>query len=66
MSDLDYRQLSEADLRNYVKSHPQDEDAFQYYLSIMRAKPNRVIVSTGEQLEAEIRKRIDKENSTEE
>jgi len=66
MSDLDYRQLSEADLRNYVKSHPSDEDAFQYYLSIMRAKPNRVIVSTGEQLEAEIRKRIDKENSTEE
>jgi len=66
MSDLDYRQLSEADLRNYVKSHPQDEDAFQYFLSIMRAKPNRVVVSTGEQLEAEIRKRIDKENSTEE
>ncbi|MEO1558363.1 MAG: hypothetical protein AAFS12_01625 [Cyanobacteria bacterium J06632_19] len=66
MSDLDYRQLNEADLRNYVKTHPSDEDAFQYYLSIMRAKPNRVIVSTGEQLEAEIRKRIDKENSTEE
>ena len=66
MSDLDYRQLSEADLRNYVKTHPSDEDAFQYYLSIMRAKPDRVIVSTGEQLEAEIRKRIDKENSTEE
>ncbi|MDJ0800552.1 MAG: hypothetical protein QNJ51_27720 [Calothrix sp. MO_167.B12] len=66
MSDLDYRQLSEADLRNYVKTHPQDEDAFQYFLSIMRAKPNRVVVSTGEQLEAEIRKRIDKENSTEE
>lgn len=66
MSDLDYRQLSEADLRNYVKTHPSDEDAFQYYLSIMRAKPDRVIVSTGEQLEAEIRKRLEKNNSTEE
>ena len=66
MSDLDYRQLSEADLRNYVKSHPQDEDAFQYFLSIMRAKPNRVVVSTGEQLEAEIRKRLEKNNPTEE
>lgn len=66
MSDLDYRQLSEADLRNYVKSHPQDEDAFQYFLSIMRAKPNRVVVSTGEQLEAEIRKRLEKGTSTEE
>ena len=66
MSDLDYRQLNEADLRNYVKTHPKDEDAFQYYLSIMRAKPNRVVVSTGEQLEAEIRKRLEKNNSTEE
>lgn len=60
MNDLDYRQLNEADLRNYVKSHPQDEDAFQYYLSIIRAKPNRVVVSTGEQLEAEVKKRLDK------
>ena len=65
MSDLDYRQLSEADLRNYVKSHPQDEDAFQYYLSIMRAKPNRVVVSTGEQLEAEVRKRLEKKSISE-
>ncbi|WP_414623084.1 DUF6887 family protein [Calothrix sp. CCY 0018] len=65
MNDLDYRQLNEADLRNYVKSHPQDEDAFQHYLSIMRAKPNRVVVSTGEQLEAEVRKRLEKKTSTE-
>ena len=30
------------------------------------AKPNRVVVSTGEQLEAEIRKRLEKNNPTEE
>ncbi|MEO0844028.1 MAG: hypothetical protein AAF063_34870 [Cyanobacteria bacterium J06643_5] len=65
MSDSDYRQLTEAELRNYVKSHPHDEDAFQYYLSIMRAKPNRVVVSTGEQLEAEVRKRLEKGNDNE-
>ena len=65
MSDLDYQQLNEADLRNYVKTHPQDEDAFQYYLSIMRAKPNRVVVSTGEQLEAEVRKRLEKKTISE-
>jgi hypothetical protein len=65
MSDLNYTQLNEADLRNYVKSHPQDEDAFQYYLSIMRAKPNRVVVSTGEQLEAEVRKRLEKRTISE-
>ena len=58
MSTLDYKQLSESELREYIKSHPQDEDAFQHYLSIMRAKPGRVIVSTDEQLEAELQKRL--------
>ncbi|BCL37011.1 DUF6887 family protein [Nostoc sp. MS1] len=58
MSDSDYLQLSEAELREYVKQHPQDEDAFQHYLKIMRAKPNRVVVSTDEQLEAELKKRL--------
>ena len=59
MSDLDYKQLTEAELREYIKSHPQDEDAFQHYLSIMRAKPGRVVVSTDEQLEAELKNKID-------
>jgi SOS response regulatory protein OraA/RecX len=58
MSNLDYKQLTEAELREYIKSHPQDEDAFQHYLSIMRAKPGRVVVSTDEQLEAELKKRL--------
>ena len=65
MSTLDYKQLSESELREYIKSHPQDEDAFQHYLSIMRAKPNRVVVSTGEQLEAEVRKRLEKKTISE-
>ncbi len=58
MSDLDYKQLTESELRKYIKSHPQDENAFQHYLSIMRAKPGRVVVSTDEQLEAELKKRL--------
>ena len=58
MSDLDYMQLNEAELRKYIKSHPQDEDAFQYYLSIIRKKPNSVMVSTDEQLKARLRKRL--------
>ena len=58
MTDLNFKQLTEAELRDYVKRHPQDEEAFQYYLSIMRAKPNRVIVSTDEQSEAELRRRL--------
>ena len=58
MSDSNYKQLSEIELRKYIKSHPQDEDAFQYYLSIIRKRPNSVVVSTDEQLKAELRKRL--------
>jgi hypothetical protein len=58
MSDLNYQQLTESKLRDYVKRHPQDEEAFQHYLTIVRAKPNRVVVSTGEQLETELKKRL--------
>ncbi|WP_414620120.1 DUF6887 family protein [Calothrix sp. CCY 0018] len=58
MNDSDYMQLTEAELREYIKSHPQDEDAFQHYLSIIRKRPNSVVVSTDEQLRAELRKRL--------
>ncbi|WP_414754850.1 DUF6887 family protein [Anabaena sp. CCY 9910] len=58
MSDANYVQLTEVELREYVKRHPQDEEAFQHYLSIVRAKPNRVVVSTSEQLETELKKRL--------
>ncbi|MGI2903091.1 DUF6887 family protein [Tolypothrix sp. VBCCA 56010] len=58
MSNTNYQQLTEIELRNYVKQHPEDEDAFQHYLSIIRAKPGRVVVSTPEQSLAEFQKRI--------
>jgi hypothetical protein len=58
-----YKQLTEAELRNYVKQHPGDEEAFQHYLTIMRAKPNRVVVSTEEQALVEFRKRIQAEST---
>ena len=58
MNNSDYKQLSEIELRKYIKSHPQDEEAFQHYLSIIRKKPNSVVVSTDEQFKAELRKRL--------
>ncbi|MBF2067757.1 MAG: hypothetical protein IGS39_25565 [Calothrix sp. C42_A2020_038] len=58
MSNTNYQQLTEVELRNYVKQHPEDEDAFQHYLSIVRAKPGRFVVSTEEQSLAEFKKRI--------
>ena len=53
----DYLTFNEQELRQYVISNHQDEEAFQHYLSIMRANPG-VVVSTPEQLEAELKRRI--------
>ncbi|MBW4512833.1 MAG: hypothetical protein KME64_41035 [Scytonematopsis contorta HA4267-MV1] len=63
MSSTNYQELTEVELRNYVKQHPEDEEAFQYYLSIVRAKPGWVKVSTPEQSLKEFQKRI-QNNST--
>jgi hypothetical protein len=57
-----YQQLTEAELRNYVKQHPDDEEAFQHYLTIVRARPG-IVVSTDEQLEEELKKRIEAESA---
>ena len=55
----DYKELNEAELREYVKSHPQDEEAFQHYLAIVRKKPGVVVGSDdNERLIEELRKRI--------
>ena len=59
MSEPSYKELSEADLREYVKSHPQDEEAFQYYLSDVRKKSGVVVGNEDtQQLIEELRKRI--------
>ncbi|NJL09970.1 MAG: hypothetical protein HC908_06670 [Calothrix sp. SM1_7_51] len=57
MSNTNYQQLTKKELREYVKQHPEDEEAFQYFLTIMRAKPG-VVVSTEEQGVIEFQKRI--------
>ncbi len=57
-----YQQLTKKELRNYIKQHPEDEDAFQYYLTIMRAKPG-IVVSTEEQALAEFIKRLESEST---
>ncbi len=57
-----YQQLTEAELRNYVKQYPDDEEAFQHYLTIIRARPG-VVVSTEEQALIEFKKRIQAEST---
>jgi hypothetical protein len=54
--------MTEQELRQYVKQNPQDEDAFQHYLSIIRSRPGRVIVTSDNEFETELRKRINQSN----
>ncbi|NEU73327.1 hypothetical protein PI95_012305 [Hassallia byssoidea VB512170] len=61
MTQPNYELLTEAELREYVRFNPQDEDAFQHYLTIVRAKPGRVVTRTEEEFDAELRKRIAQE-----
>lgn len=59
MSEPNYKNLNESELRQYVKSHPQDEDAFQYYLSLVRKKPAVIVGSNDtKRLTEELQKRI--------
>ncbi|MBW4435343.1 MAG: hypothetical protein KME28_27455 [Pelatocladus maniniholoensis HA4357-MV3] len=53
----DYLNLNYQELKQYIKTHPDDEEAFQHFLTLMRAKPG-VVVSTPEQLEVELKKRL--------
>ncbi|NEQ28287.1 MAG: hypothetical protein F6K28_56755 [Microcoleus sp. SIO2G3] len=56
-----YEGMTEQQLREYVRRNPQDEDAFQHYLSIIRSRPGRVTVTTDEEFEAELLKRINQQ-----
>ncbi len=56
-----YEGMTEQQLREYVRRNPQDEDAFQHYLSITRSRPGRVTVTTDEEFEAELLKRINQQ-----
>jgi RNase P protein component len=49
--------MTEKELREYVRHNPQDENAFQHYLSIIRSRPG-VLCTTDEEFEAELLKRI--------
>lgn len=59
MTNQNYTTMTEKELREYVRHNPQDEDAFQYYLSITRSRSS-VLCTTDEQFEAELLKRINR------
>ncbi len=49
--------LSDKELLAYVRMHPEDKEAFHLYMDRLSSRPG-VVVTTDEELEAEMRKRI--------
>ncbi|MBD2501789.1 DUF6887 family protein [Anabaena azotica] len=57
MSSPNYQAMTEQELRDYVRRNPEDEDAFQHYLSIIRSRPG-VICTTDEEADAQMQRRV--------
>ncbi|MBN4005391.1 hypothetical protein [Nostoc sp. LPT] len=57
MTQPDYQAMSDKDLLAYVRSHPQNTEAFHAYMDRLAARPG-VVCTTDEEIQAELRKRI--------
>lgn len=57
MTKPNFQEMSEEELRAYVLSHRNDDEAFHAYVDRIRQKPG-VICTTEEEIEAELHKRI--------
>lgn len=60
MTQPNYQSMTEAELREYVRLNPQDENAFQHYLSVIRSRPG-VHCRTSEEADAEMQRRINQQ-----
>ncbi len=59
MTDINFATMSRAQLRDYVKTHPQDQAAFQMYMDKLQDEPGIEITSM-DQFEQLVRERIKK------
>lgn len=62
MTKPNFQAMTEQELRDYVRRNPQDEEAFQYYLSVIRSRP-QVHCKTSEEADAEMIRRINQQAS---
>jgi F0F1-type ATP synthase delta subunit len=58
MTEPNYQSMSQPKLREYVRMHPEDIEAFHYYVDKLRTQTG-VLISTEEELEQELQKRIE-------
>ncbi len=62
MTELDYQAMSDDELRDWVRYHPQDTEAFHILMDRLDKRP-KVITRTDEEFEAELKRRINQATS---
>ncbi|WP_375491113.1 DUF6887 family protein [uncultured Nostoc sp.] len=58
MTQPNFDNMTRHELLAYVRSHPDNVQAFHRYMDLLQTAPGRMAVTTPEELEAEMRKRI--------
>jgi hypothetical protein len=53
--------MTRHELLAYVRTHPDDTEAFHKYMDLLQTTPGRITVTTDQELEAEMRKRINQQ-----
>lgn len=61
MSTNNYDSMSHAELRDYVRYHPEDESAFHALMDRLDRLP-KTLVTTDEEIRSELIKRIEQKN----
>lgn len=61
MSQINFDGMSDTELLSYVRTHPQDTEAFHKYMDRLNERPG-VLCTTDEEFEAELRKRINQQS----
>ncbi|MBR8837477.1 MAG: hypothetical protein DSM106950_45880 [Stigonema ocellatum SAG 48.90 = DSM 106950] len=60
MTQLNFDQMPDKELLTYVRTHPNDTEAFHKYMDRLDARPG-VVCTTDEEFEAELIKRINQQ-----
>ena len=57
MSDTNFAEMSREQLREYIRTHPQDEVAFHIYMDMLQTVPG-IEITSAEQFEQVVREKI--------
>lgn len=60
MTNLNYQAMPDEELRDWVRYHPEDVEAFHTLMDRLDQRP-KVFCTTDDEIEAELRKRISKQ-----